>query len=126
MRVIRRFTVTISIPLLISCSGPATAQQAGRVPQIQPEREVLTVAEDAGFDYIGNLRRAEKKDLDAVIALVNFSPQTDAASALAHGWVLLELQKMIGKDAFAKALSLATEPGRKSTLTIMKVAGTYE
>jgi hypothetical protein len=79
-----------------------------------------------GFDYMGNLRRAERGEIAAAVALINFSSKTDAAGALAHGWVLLELQKSMGRTKFSISLSRATDVGRKSALEIMKVARTYK
>jgi hypothetical protein len=123
---VRDFTIISSIWLLAACSAPSGALQEDAVSHIRPEPEVLTVAEEAGFDYMGNLRRAEKGEAEAIVALINFSPQTDAAASLAHGWVLLNLRKMIGSDKFANALARATNAGRKSALNSMEVAGTYE
>jgi hypothetical protein len=120
----RTSLIILCIGLSADCSGPATATDRAR--HIKPEPEVLTQAEDAGFDYIGKLRRAERGETEAVVALINFSSKTDAAGALAHGWVLLELRKMIGKDKFSNALAHATKLGRMSALDIMEVAATYE
>jgi hypothetical protein len=120
------FTTILTIWLLTACSAAGGPPQADAVSHIRPEPEVLTVAKEVGFDYMGNLRRAEKGEADAIIALINFSPQTDAGATLAHGWVLLDLQKMIGRDKFANALVRATNAGRKSAVESMEVAGTYE
>jgi hypothetical protein len=110
--------------VLGGCLGPLVAGDS--VSPIEPEAEVLTQARDAGFDYIGSLRRAERGEIAATVALINFSIHTDAAGALAHGWVLLELQKMIGKGKFSDALAAAKSDGRKSALESMEVAATYE
>ena len=122
----RGFTIILTIWLLTACSAPGGPPQGDGVSHIRPEPEVLTVAKEVGFDYMGNLRHAEKGEADAIIALINFSPQTDAAASLAHGWVLLDLQKMIGHDKFASALARAKTDGRKSALNSMEVATTYE
>jgi hypothetical protein len=87
---------------------------------------VLAAAKDIGFDYMGNLRRAEKGEADAIVALFNFSPQLDAAASLAHGWVLLDLQKIMGREKFASALSRARPSVRKMALSDMDVARTYK
>jgi hypothetical protein len=120
----RTSLIILCIGLSAGCSGPAAA--TNRVWRIQPEREVLTVAEEARFDYMGILRRAEMGEADALVALINFSPQTDAAASLAHGWVLLDLRKMIGNGKFASALARATNVGRKSALGSMETAARYE
>jgi len=87
---------------------------------------VLTQAKDVGFDYIGNLRRAERGEIEATVALINFSSHTDAAGALAHGWVLLDVQQIMGRKKFASILERATNVGRTSALRIMEVARTYQ
>jgi hypothetical protein len=117
--------IVLSAGLLAGCSAPAGVPRNGEISHIQPEREVLTTARDVGFDYMGNLRRAEKGQIEAIVALINFSPQMDAAASLAQGWVLLDLRKIVGNDKFANALARATKVGRKSALDSMEVAGTY-
>ena len=120
----RTSLIILCIGFSAGCSAPATATD--RVRHIRPEPEVLTQAGDAGFDYIGKLRRAELGETEAVVALINFSVQTDAAGALAHGWVLLELREMIGNHKFSNGLAHATTAGRLSALDIMETAAGYE
>lgn len=122
----RTSLIILCTGLSTACSHLAVATDADSGSHIQPEREVLVVAEEARFDYIGNLRRAEAGQPDAIVALINFSSQTDAAASLAHGWVLLDLRKMIGNDKFTSALARSTDVGRKSALDSMHVAATYE
>jgi hypothetical protein len=116
------FAILLIIWLLAGCS----ASRKDSVSHIRPEPEVLTTAEDVGFDYMGKLRGAETGDIVATIAIIDFSIHTDAAGGLAHGWVLLDLQKLIGREKFANALAKATESGRESALGSMEVAATYE
>jgi hypothetical protein len=123
---IKGFAIILIIGLLAACSAPADGPRKGSVSSIQPEGDVLTAAKEKGFDYLGNVRRAEKGEIDATVALINFSTQTDAAASLAHGWVLLDLQQMMGTDKFASALARATGIGRKNALEYMDVAKTYK
>jgi hypothetical protein len=123
---VRVLVMILSIGLLAGCSAPVVAPREDEVSHIQPEPEVLTQAGDAGFDYVGNLRRAEKGEIDATLALINFSSHTDAAGSLAHGWVLLDLEKRVGRAKFASILAHATKLGRTTALEHMEVARTYK
>jgi PBP1b-binding outer membrane lipoprotein LpoB len=122
---VRVLAAILSAGLLAGCSSLAGASRGDTISQIRPEPEVLTVAQDVGFDYIGNLRRAENGDIEATVALINFSIYTDAAASLAHGWVLLDLKQMIGRNKFASFLARATNAGRTSALEYMDVARKY-
>jgi hypothetical protein len=122
---LRVLAIVLVAELLTGCSFPDVASGRDTASQIRPELEVLTGAQDVGFDYLGNLRRAEKGETKAIVALINFSPQVDAAASLAHGWVLLDLQKITGREKFANSLAHATRNGRKSAVSDMEVAGTY-
>ena len=121
-----RLLQILSIGVLAGCFAPGVASPRDSVLHIQPEPEVLTQAKDVGFDYIGNLRRAERGEIEATVALINFSSHTDAAGALAHGWVLLDVQQIMGRKKFASILDRATNVGRTSALRIMEVARTYQ
>jgi hypothetical protein len=93
---------------------------------IMPEPEALSAASDVRFPYLPTLRRAESGDSSALRELVEFSVHTDAAAALAHGWVLLELRDIIGKAAFDTAVAAASSHARETTLNLIETAGTYE
>jgi hypothetical protein len=123
---VRALAILLVAELLASCSFPDVV--SGRDPgsHIRPELEVLTAAQEVGFDYVGNLRRAEKGETKALVTLINFSPQVDAAASLAHGWVLLDLQKITGTQKFVNSLARATMNGRKCALRDMEIAGTYK
>jgi hypothetical protein len=121
-----RLLQILSIGVLAGCFAPGVASPRDSVLHIQPEPEVLTQAKEVGFDYIGNLRRAERGEIEATVALINFSSHTDAAGALAHGWVLLDVQQIMGRKKFASILDRATNVGRTSALRIMEVARTYQ
>lgn len=120
----------VSCQLFSSCTiqpaAPASSTTQTTARPINPEPEVITQAEDAGFDYRDTLAKAEAADVNAVTKLVEFSPSTDAAGALAHGWVLLALKRKIGNSAFDRAFSEASLVSRTRTVEIMNVAGTYE
>jgi hypothetical protein len=126
MTSIRVLVMILGVGLLAGCSAPVVAPRKDQVSHIEPEPEVLTQAGDVGFDYVGNLRRAEKGELDATVALINFSSHTDAAGSLAHGWVLLDLEKRMGRAKFASILARATKLGRTNALEHMEVARTYK
>ena len=122
---LRALAILLVTELLAGCSFPNVASGRDTASHIRPQLEVLTAAQDVGFDYVGNLRRAEKGETKAIVALINFSPRVDAAASLAHGWVLLDLQKITGREKFANSLAHATTKGRKTALSDMEVAGTY-
>jgi hypothetical protein len=121
---LKTYLIVFFMMIVVDYMGPAVA--GDKVGHVKPEREVLTQAEEVGFDYLGKLRRAQRGEIEAAVALIDFSTQTDAAAALAHGWVLLDLQKILGRRKFATCLGHASNAGRRSALRIMKVARTYE
>jgi len=106
-------------------ASPARRNKIASRP-ITPEPEVLSAASNARFAYLPTLRRAESGDSSAMRELVEFSGHTDAAAALAHGWVLLELRDIIGKAAFDTAVAAASPYARETTLSLIETAGTYE
>jgi hypothetical protein len=87
---------------------------------------VLSVASDARFPYLQMLRKAESGDSSALRELIEFSVHTNAAAALAHGWVLLELRDIIGRAAFNKVVAAASPLARETALNLIETAGTYE
>ena len=87
---------------------------------------MLSVASDIRFPYLRTLRRAEAGNSSALHALIEFSVHTDAAAALAYGWVLLELRDIIGKVAFDRAVGAVSPRARETTLSLIETAGTYE
>lgn len=115
----------IAALLLAGCAIPEAHGDRTRSEFIRPEPEVLGQASNVGLAYIPALRKAEHGDHAALVQLINFSPQTDAAGALAHGWVLLELRRIVGPAEFSAALRHASEAGRESAARIMRVASTY-
>jgi hypothetical protein len=87
---------------------------------------VLIAASDARFPFLQILRRSESGDSSALRELIEFSVHTDAAAALAHGWVLLELRNIIGRAAFNNVVAAASPLARETALDLIETAGTYE
>jgi hypothetical protein len=119
------FGATLACVLAGCAASPPQLQKIGARP-ITPEQEVLTAALYVHFPYLRTLRRAESGNLSALRELIEFSVHTDAAASLAHGWVLLELRDIIGREAFQKAITAASARACERTLSLIEVAGTYE
>ncbi|HVE38254.1 MAG TPA: hypothetical protein VNM14_00115 [Planctomycetota bacterium] len=66
--------------------------------------ETLWAARDTGFDYLGSANSARNGDVAALDRLLQFSRETDAASALGHGVVLIRLLRELDDPSFAAAL----------------------
>lgn len=66
--------------------------------------ETLDQARRVRFDYGGHLVRAEQGDIAAIVQLLRFSLHTDAAGAMGHAWVLLQLMQIVGDPQFSAAV----------------------
>jgi hypothetical protein len=113
--------------ILLGCNTVSvTGSKNKQSRAIRPESEVFAQARKANFKYIETLRQAETGDIAAAVRLVNFSQKTDAAGALAHGWVLLEVKRRIGEREFSAALQRASPNGRAAAVRLMEVASKYD
>lgn len=92
-----RMMLALSVVVLLGISGCSVKSK----PTIIVAEETLSQAEDKGFDYSAVLARAEQGDQKAIAELMRFSLETDAAGALGHGVVLVELVGKVGDRRFA-------------------------
>jgi hypothetical protein len=119
--------VVMSLSFLVAaCTGSPFRPHKTASRSIAPEPEVLSAASDVHFPYLQTLRRAESGDSSALRSLIEFSVHTDAAAALAHGWVLLELRDIVGRAAFERAVAGSSPRARETILGLIETAGAYE
>lgn len=83
---------------------------------------MLSAAKEVGFPYVSILAKAENGNTYAITQLINFSVNTDAAASLAHGCVLLDLKRIVGKEKFLAAWKRASNVGRARALGQMETA----
>jgi hypothetical protein len=74
-------------------------------PSIVVASETLDQGRKRGFDYQAVLVRAERGDEASLAELMRFGLETDAAGALGHGVVLVELLQRIGDSAFGAVVA---------------------
>jgi hypothetical protein len=89
-------------------------------PTIMVGYETLDAARSRGFDYERQLALAEHGNHDALVRLLRFSPETDAAAALGHATVLVKLLQAVGDERFAEAASDVTEEVRAAAKHLLE------
>jgi hypothetical protein len=109
-----------AIALLDNCASSRAPQP--RATHIIAEPEVLSQASAVGFPYARILLRAERRDLDALRQLMEFSVHTDAFGGVTHGIVLVQLRDVVGRADFDRTLAAVSARGREATQLDMQTA----
>ncbi len=110
--------VSVAMILDLARNGLPVPRTAASPIEIWDETQVQAC--DAGLDYERLVRRASRGDADALLALIEFSPRSDAAGALGHGCVLVGLLDRVGDANFARCAARATPPARRSLNRILE------
>jgi hypothetical protein len=87
--------------------------------------EILSEAEQRGFDYCGNFHAAIGGDESAIDRLIDFSRFTDAGSALGHGCAIVKVIQAVGDDRFAACIRRQTPETRERVGSIIECGIDY-
>ncbi len=113
------FLALFALPLLVSCSRNSPANVGG----VEVPAELLAAADDAGFDYTGNLHKALQNNDLALATLFSFSEKTDSAAVGQHGKTLAALLQKNGDEAFSKQLAQQNLAVKRSVWMAFDEAG---
>jgi len=91
---------------------------------IAVDPEVLSAAREAQFDYMKQLARAERGDVDALLALIELSPRIahSVAGSEQHGNILLSLRHRVDRAAFSKAMHRASPDAQREAALTLEIA----
>ena len=93
-------------------------------PKIEVAEETLHQAKDQNFKYEFILDKAESGDKEAIAALLRFD-KSDAAGALGHGVVLIELADLIGDKTFADVVRVQDFKTRRAVARYLEAGVAY-
>jgi hypothetical protein len=106
--------IAFSLPLVLACTVGISACNGSRTRAgILVADETLWQATAVDFDYQRTLARAIEGDRLAAQKLMAFSTETDAAGALGHALVLMELMHRVGDNDFASAARALTDDEKR-------------
>jgi hypothetical protein len=117
-----RLFCSILIPIVL-CACCKNEPHASVMPQVA--EETLQVADESSFDYLATLRRAMDGDEAAAHDLFLFADRVDAASALGHGVVLVDLATAVGDKQFAKWIRRESPDRCRQTLRLLEAGFDY-
>lgn len=110
--------------LLFAAGCVSRARVEHSSPGIAADPEILVAARDVHFDYMGQLRRAERGDRQALLALIQFTPRISysAAGYEQQGDILLEVRDRVGKHVFESVMADASADAQEATKLTLEVA----
>jgi len=91
---------------------------------IAVDPEVLSAAREAPFDYMKQLARAERGNVDALLALIELSPKIahSVAGSEQHGDIVFAVRQRVGSAAFSKAMHRASPDAQRASMDTLEVA----
>ena len=113
-------TLSVTLSVLIVFGFAGCHRKDNRVAE-----ETLGVAERVGFHYLEKLNAAESGDGQALAALFRFSQHVDAASALGHGVILIELAAHLGDERFAVCAAAESAEIRQLLRRLLEAGAAY-
>ena len=87
--------------------------------------ETLHVAEQTKFPYVQYLERASTGDREAVLKLIEFTDQVDAAASLGHGLAFFEMARELGDANFSKIVDTLDKNKRRIVHRLFTVGSSY-
>jgi hypothetical protein len=117
--------VVAFVCLLVMFASCVTNPQVKHSPTgIAVDPEILSAAREAQFDYMKHVARAERDDVDSLLALIELSPRIahSAAGSEQHGDILLTLRHRVGGAAFSKVMQRASPDAQRAATVDLEVA----
>jgi hypothetical protein len=116
--------VAFVCPLAMFVACVSNPREEHSAAGISVDPEVLSAAREAHFDYTKQLARAERGNIDALLALIQLSPKIahSAAGSEQHGDILLALRKRVGSATFSDAMRRASPDAQRAATDTLEVA----